>query len=151
MRAVCQRVTGASVVVDGDEVGRIGTGLVVLVGVATTDTVADAEAMAAKLVGLRVFRDDERGFERSLLEVGGSMLAISQFTLFGDVRRGRRPSFTEAAAGPAAEPVYEAFVAAVEARGVFVATGVFGAMMEVALTNDGPVTLVVEVVDGRVR
>ncbi len=151
MRAICQRVTGASVSVDGVEVGRIGTGLVVLVGVGATDSVADAEVLAAKLVDLRLFRDGDRGFERSLVEVGGSMLAISQFTLFGDVRRGRRPSFTEAAGGPEAEPVYDAFVAAVEAAGVPVATGVFGAMMEVALTNDGPVTLAVEVVDGRVR
>lgn len=151
MRAVCQRVTEASVVVDGVEVGRIGPGLVVLVGVAGADTVADAETMAAKLVDLRLFRSGDRGFERSLVETGGSMLAISQFTLYGDVRKGRRPSFTDAAGGPEAEPLYDAFVAAVEARGVPVATGVFGAMMAVTLTNDGPVTVVVEVVDGRVR
>jgi D-tyrosyl-tRNA(Tyr) deacylase len=151
VRAVIQRVTEASVTVDGDVVGSIGVGLVVLVGVARTDTDADAVAIAEKLVGLRVFRGDGSGFDRSVVDVGGSVLAVSQFTLLGDVRRGRRPSFTLAAGGEEAEPRYEAFVAAVGRHGVPVETGVFGAMMEVSLVNDGPVTLILESEGGTLR
>lgn len=150
MRAVVQRVSEASVSVDGTTVGAIGTGLVVLVGASTTDTGADAAALAAKVVGLRVFRGDGSGFDRSVVDVGGSVLVVSQFTLHADVRRGRRPSFTRAAGGDEAEPLYETFVAELRATGVPVETGVFGAMMSVALVNDGPVTLVVETSDGRV-
>lgn len=150
MRAVVQRVSEASVSVDGTTVGAIGTGLVVLVGASTTDTAADAAALAAKVVGLRVFRGDGSGFDRSVVDVGGSVLAVSQFTLHADVRRGRRPSFTRAAGGDEAEPLYETFVAELRATGVPVETGVFGAMMSVALVSDGPVTLVVETSDGRV-
>jgi D-tyrosyl-tRNA(Tyr) deacylase len=144
-------VSEASVVVDGAVVGSIGPGLVVLLGVTHADTEADAQAMADKLVGLRVFRGEGSGFDRSVVDVDGSMLVISQFTLYGDVRRGRRPSFTAAAAGPDAEPLYRAFTDAVAAHGIAVATGVFGAMMEVSLVNDGPVTVVVETEHGSIR
>jgi D-tyrosyl-tRNA(Tyr) deacylase len=144
-------VSEASVVVDGAVVGSIGPGLVVLLGVTHTDTEADAQAMADKLVGLRVFRGEGSGFDRSVVDVDGSMLVISQFTLYGDVRRGRRPSFTAAAAGPDAEPLYRAFTDAVAAHGIAVETGVFGAMMEVSLVNDGPVTVVVEAEHGSIR
>lgn len=152
MRAVVQRVSEASVTVDGDVVGEITDGLVVLLGVEDGDSQADVAALAAKLAGLRVFRGTgTSGFDRSVLDVGGAVLAISQFTLHGDVRKGRRPSFTRAAPPDLAEPLYEAFVEEVRSLGVPVATGVFGAMMEVALVNDGPVTLVVETSDGKVR
>ncbi len=151
MRAVVQRVLGASVRVDGDVVGEIGQGLVVLLGVADGDGQSDVDSLAAKLVGMRIFRGDGMsGFDKSVVDVGGSVLAISQFTLHADVRKGRRPSFTAAARPEVAEPLYESFVQAVDRLGIPVETGVFGAMMEVSLVNDGPVTLVVETADGRV-
>jgi D-tyrosyl-tRNA(Tyr) deacylase len=127
--------------VDGSVVGSIGPGLVVLVGVGHGDTEAVAEQMAAKSVDLRIFRDDEGKTNRSLIDVGGEMLAISQFTLFADTRKGRRPSFIDAAAPELGERLYEKFAAAVEARGVKVARGVFGAEMQVELVNDGPMTV----------
>lgn len=148
MRVVLQRVSEASVTVDGAIVGRIGVGLVALVGVTHDDTDADARALAAKIAGLRIFPADGSGFDRSVIDVGGGLLAVSQFTLYADVRKGRRPSFTAAAAD--AETRYEAFAAAVRSEGVPVETGVFGAMMSVALVNEGPATFVLEARGGRV-
>jgi len=149
MRAVVQRVSSATVAVGGQTVGAIDRGLAVLLGIAPTDTVADAEAMASKLVGLRIFRDNEGKMNLSVVDVGGGVLVVSQFTLYGDVRRGRRPSFVAAAPPEVAEPIVDATVAALDALGVATATGTFGADMAVALINDGPVTLILEVVDGR--
>lgn len=150
MRAVIQRVREAAVVVDDQTVGEIGQGLLVLVGVAPADTAADAAALAAKLSGLRIFRDDVGKMNRSVSDVGGSVLVVSQFTLYGNVRKGRRPSFVDAALPEHAEPLVEAVTAALEATGVSAATGRFGADMKVSLVNDGPVTIILEVADGRV-
>ena len=150
MKALVQRVDHASVSVDAEVVGRIGVGLLVLVGAGRADTSADAEALARKVVGLRIFSDEGGRFNRSLIDVGGAMLVVSQFTLYADVRRGRRPSFTEAARPEQAEHLVDEFVEAVRARGVGVATGRFGAMMEVDLRNNGPFTLMVETTAGRV-
>ncbi|MFB3098934.1 MAG: D-aminoacyl-tRNA deacylase [Acidimicrobiia bacterium] len=150
MRAVIQRVSEANVSVEGETIGAIGTGLVVLVGVATQDTERDAVTLATKLVGLRIFPDDDRKMNRSIVDVGGSMLLISQFTLLADLRKGRRPAFNEAAPPEIAEPLLATFAAAIEAEGVEVEQGRFGAMMDVSLTNDGPVTIVMDVVDGKV-
>lgn len=150
MRAVIQRVSEANVSVEGETIGAIGTGLVVLVGVATEDTERDAVTLATKLVGLRIFPDDDRNMNRSIVDVGGSMLLISQFTLLADLRKGRRPAFTEAAPPEIAEPLLATLDAAIEAEGVDVEQGRFGAMMDVSLTNDGPVTIVIDVVDGKV-
>ena len=149
MRAVVQRVSSASVTVDGEVVGAIGVGLLVLVGVALDDTVADAEAIAKKVAGLRIFSDPSEMMNLSVQEVGGSVLVVSQFTLYGDVSRGRRPSFTRAAPGPIAEPLVETVSAALERNAVIVARGVFGAKMEVELVNQGPVTIVLETRNGR--
>ncbi len=151
MRAVVQRVSRATVSIEGEIVGEIGRGLLVLVAAAPEDGEADAAALADKLVGLRIFRDDAGKMNRSVVDVGGSVLVISQFTLYGEVRRGRRPSFAAAAPPEVAEPLLEAVVRGVAARGVPVATGRFGAMMEVSLVNDGPVTLVIEVEGGSIR
>lgn len=151
MRAVVQRVSEASVVVDGDVVGAIGPGLLVLVGVHRDDDGADVAALAAKLVSLRIFRDDDGLMNRSVRDVGGAVLVVSQFTLYGSVKKGRRPSFTDAALPELAAPLVDAVVAAIATAGVPVATGRFGAMMDVTLVNDGPVTLVVDVVGGRVQ
>jgi len=144
MRAVIQRVSQASVVVDGEAVGRIDRGLLVLVGVSTTDGPADADWLADRLVGLRIFENDAGRFDASVVDVGGAILVVSQFTLYGDTRKGRRPSFTAAAPGPQAEPLYERVVAAIAARGVPVGTGRFGARMQVQLVNDGPVTILLD-------
>ena len=141
MRLLLQRVTRAEVRVDGELVGSIGAGLVVLIGVGQDDTEAEADALAAKVVELRIFRDDEGKTNRSLLDVRGELLAISQFTLFADTRKGRRPSFIRAAPPELGDRLYERFAAAVEARGVRVARGIFGAEMEVELVNDGPMTI----------
>jgi D-tyrosyl-tRNA(Tyr) deacylase len=152
MRAVVQRVSEAAVTVDGRVVGQIGQGLVVLLGVEDGDGPSDVAAVARKTVDLRVFPGDgPSGFDRSVIDIGGSVLAISQFTLHGAVRKGRRPSFTRAARPEVAEPLYEAFVEAVQALGPPVETGTFGAMMEVSLVNDGPVTLIIETEDGKIR
>ncbi len=151
MRAVIQRASGGSVTVDGETTGSIGTGLVVLAGVAATDTEADAVVMAAKIVGLRIFPDEERRMNRSIVDVGGSVLLVSQFTLVADVRKGRRPSFTEAADPAEAEGLLGVLAGAIEDEGVTVEHGRFGAMMDVALVNDGPVTIVIDVEDGKVR
>ncbi|HKP18728.1 MAG TPA: D-aminoacyl-tRNA deacylase [Gaiellaceae bacterium] len=138
MRAVVQRVARAAV----SPGGEIGPGLCVLLGVAGGDTAAAAERLAAKVANLRIFENDEGKFDRSLLDVGASALVVSQFTLIADTAKGNRPSFGHAAPPEEAEPVYEAFCAALRDLGVDVATGVFGARMQVELVNDGPVTIV---------
>src|SRR4051794_15811277 len=144
MRAVLQRVRHARVRVGDEITGEIGCGLLVLLGVARTDTPEQARWLAEKVVGLRIFEDDDGKMNRDVTEAGGGVLVVSQFTLYGDCRKGRRPSFIDAAPPETAVPLYEAFVEAVRALGVPVATGRFQAMMEVELTNDGPVTLIVD-------
>lgn len=141
MRALLQRVTTASVTVDGQIVGAIGRGFLVLLGITHADGEAEAVRLARKVAGLRLFDDDSGKFNRSLQDVGGAVLVVSQFTLYGDARKGRRPSFTDAARPEQAEPLCERFVQALRDEGVPVETGVFGAAMAVALVNDGPVTL----------
>jgi D-tyrosyl-tRNA(Tyr) deacylase len=141
MRLLLQRVTGASVSVDGEVVGAIGPGLVALVGVGHDDTEPMAAQLADRTVDLRIFRDDAGLTNRSLIDVRGEVLAISQFTLYADTRKGRRPSFLAAAAPALGNALYERYAAAVEARGVRVARGIFGAEMAVALVNDGPMTI----------
>jgi D-tyrosyl-tRNA(Tyr) deacylase len=144
MRAVVQRVRTARVLIDGAVAGAIGPGLLVLLGVAPDDTADDACWLADKIVGLRIFADAEGKMNLGVQEIGGGVLVVSQFTLYGDCRKGRRPSFIGAAPPPVAIPLYEAFVEAVRALGVPTATGRFGADMQVELVNDGPVTLIVE-------
>jgi D-tyrosyl-tRNA(Tyr) deacylase len=144
MRAVIQRVSQASVTVDGEVIGAIGRGLLVLLGVGHDDTDDDARQLADKLVELRIFEDAAGKMNESLAGQGGAMLVVSQFTLYGDCRKGRRPSFVAAAPPELAERLYETFVAAVAVKGITVATGRFRAHMEVMLVNDGPVTLVVD-------
>jgi len=144
MRAVLQRVTRAGVEVGGETVGRIGPGWLVLLGVARGDTDADAASLAAKVVALRAFADEQGKMNRSVAEVGGAVLVVSQFTLLGDCRGGRRPSFTEAAAPDEAERLYLRFVEEVRAAGIEAATGTFRAMMRVELVNDGPVTFLLD-------
>jgi len=144
MRACVQRVTSAKVVVDGKIVGAIGRGLLVLLAVAADDDDGDLRWLVDKVVGLRVFEDDEGKMNLGLEEVGGEMLVVSQFTLLGDCRKGRRPSFTAAAPPEMAEQMYERFVEEARGLGVRVATGVFRAHMQVELVNDGPVTLVID-------
>jgi D-tyrosyl-tRNA(Tyr) deacylase len=147
MRACIQRVSEARVTVDGAATGEIGRGLVVLLGVGQQDGEAEVDFLAEKIVGLRIFEDDAGKMNRSLAEVGGAMLVVSQFTLYGDARKGRRPSFTDAAPPELAERLYEAFVARVRSLGVRVETGVFRAHMLVSLVNDGPVTLWLDTVE----
>lgn len=144
MRVVLQRVSSASVKIDGVVTGEIGPGLVLLLGIAKDDGPEDVEYVVNKCAGLRIFGDDQGKMNRSLHDVGGEVLAISQFTLFGDTRKGRRPSFESAAPPEQAEPLYELAVERLRERGIRVATGRFGAYMEVSLVNDGPVTLTVE-------
>ena len=145
MKAVIQRAAWANVTLKATgEIRKIGPGLVTLLGVAPDDSAADAEWLAEKLAGLRVFEDADGKMNRALTETGGAMLIVSQFTLLGDARRGRRPSFTGAAPPAVAIPLYQAFVRAIQSRGIPVQTGEFGADMEVTLANDGPVTLIVE-------
>ncbi len=144
MRACVQRVSSAQVVVDGEIVGQIRTGLLVLLGVAAGDDESDVKTLADKLVGLRVFNDTAGKMNLALGDVAGGMLVVSQFTLLGDCSHGRRPSFTAAAPPDVAERLYEAFVARVRELGIMVATGKFRQHMDVTLTNDGPVTLLVE-------
>lgn len=144
MRAVVQRVTRASVSVEGDAVGSIGSGLLALIGVGHDDAEADVQVLARKLVGMRIFRDELGAMNRSVVDIGGGLLIVSQFTLYGDVRKGRRPSFVAAARPEVAEPLVDRLVAAIAEAGVPVASGRFGAMMEVELLNDGPVTILVE-------
>ncbi len=144
MRAVIQRVSRAEVRVGGEVTGRIGRGLVVLLGVGRDDTERDGDFLLDKIVGMRIFPDDEGKMNLSLEQTNGELLVVSQFTLYGDTRKGRRPSFIDAAPPDHAVALYERFVAAARARGLTVGTGVFQATMEVDLVNDGPVTLIVE-------
>ena len=144
MRAVCQRVDGARVIAGGRTVGEVAHGLCVLLGVARADGPEQALRLAGKVARLRVFEDEAGRFDRSLLDVGGGALVVSQFTLIADTGKGTRPSFSDAARPEDAEPLYEAFCAALEREGGEVARGVFGARMVVELANDGPVTLVLD-------
>ncbi len=144
MRAVIQRCSSGSVTVDGELIGQVGRGLVVLLGVAGGDTQADLDYLVDKTVGLRIFEDAAGKMNLSLQEVQGEMLVVSQFTLLADTRKGRRPSFLEAAQPEIAEQFYQQFVALVRALGVTVATGKFRAEMQVALVNEGPVTIVLD-------
>lgn len=144
MKIVLQRVNEAEVTVEGKSVGRIGRGLVLLVGVGHGDTEEKAAYLAEKCLHLRIFEDDEGKMNRSLLDVGGQILAISQFTLYGDSRKGRRPGFTDAAPPEQAEPLYERFVEFLRESGVTVETGRFGRHMLVRIHNEGPVTLILE-------
>lgn len=144
MRAVVQRVSRASVKVDEKTVGQIEAGLLVLLGVAQDDSEADADYLAEKITGLRIFEDADGKMNLSVIDTKGSLLAVSQFTLFGDVRRGKRPSFDAAARPEQAKRLYEYFVERVRAAGVRCETGIFQAMMKVELTNEGPVTIMVD-------
>src|ERR1700730_15862097 len=141
MRALLQRVSRASVTVDEQIVGQIGQGLLVLLGVGQGDSEVQVKTLADKIVHMRIFGDDEGKMNRSLLDIGGEVLVVSQFTLYADIRRGRRPSFTNAAPPLLAEPLVERFKDAVAAYGLSVADGIFGAHMQVELVNDGPVTI----------
>lgn len=147
MRAVLQRVTRAAVTVEGREVARIGPGLCILLGVGEGDTESEAEELARKMAQLRIFRDEAGLFNRSILELGGEALVVSQFTLYADCRRGRRPSFSQAARPDAAEPLVERFCRALREAGIPTQTGIFGAMMEVEIHNDGPVTIFLDTDD----
>jgi len=144
VRAVVQRVREASVAVDGEAVGECGAGLVVLLGVSAEDGEVEAERLAHRVARLRIFENEEGRFDRSLLDVGGEALVVSQFTLIADTRKGNRPSFTDAAHPERAEPLYDRFCASLEGEGVRVARGVFGARMDVTLVNEGPVTIVLD-------
>lgn len=144
MRAVVQRVKESSVTVDGNVIGRIGAGLLVLLGIAKKDTITDIDFIADKILNLRIFEDENKKMNRSVLETGGEMLVVSQFTLLGDCRKGRRPSFIDAAEPEKANELYEKFIEKICGKGVKVQTGIFRAMMDVSLVNDGPVTLIVE-------
>ena len=144
MRAVVQRVAGARVTVEDRTAGEIETGILLLLGVAPEDGDAEARWIADKVANLRIFTDEEGKMNRSLLDTGGQVLVVSQFTLYGDARKGRRPSFIRAGDGPEAEHVYEQTIKAFEGLGVRTASGEFGAMMQVSLTNDGPVTILLD-------
>ena len=144
MRALVQRVTQAKVEVNGAVAGQIGPGLLVLLGVAKPDSAADAEFLGRKVVELRIFSDNEGKMNRSLLDTGGALLAVSQFTLYGDCRKGRRPSFDAAAGAEQARSLYQHFIGVARRSGVRVEAGIFQAAMTVSLVNDGPVTLVVD-------
>jgi len=144
VKVVVQRVSEAAVAVGGQEVAAIGPGVLILLGVAAADADADARYLAAKVAHLRIFPDEERRMNRSLLDAGGEALVVSQFTLYGDCRRGRRPDFTRAAPPEKAERLYEKFIMELSALGVPTCAGRFGAMMAVSLVNDGPVTLILD-------
>ena len=144
MRCVVQRVTEASVTVNGETVGAVGPGLMVLIGVSTEDTDADLKYMADKVPNLRIFDDENSVMNRSVIDVGGSILAVSQFTLYGDARGGRRPSYIRAAKPDEANALYERLVAAWRAKGIHVETGRFRTEMKVSLVNDGPVTILID-------
>lgn len=144
MRAVVQRVRSARVSVGGEIVGEIGPGVLVLLGVHSTDSTEQVRWMGEKIAGLRIFEDNSGKMNQSVVETGGSVLVVSQFTLYGDCSKGRRPSFIEAARPESAIPLYEGFVDAIRLHGIPVATGRFGANMLVELANDGPVTLVID-------
>ncbi|HCV53501.1 MULTISPECIES: D-aminoacyl-tRNA deacylase [unclassified Exiguobacterium] len=144
MRVVLQRVKEASVTVNQEVIGQIKQGFLLLVGVTHEDTIDQVNWLADKIAGLRVFEDEEERMNRSLQDVDGQILSVSQFTLYGDVKKGRRPAFTEAAKPDVANELYEAFNERLRAQGLTVETGQFGAMMDIALINDGPVTLILE-------
>lgn len=144
MRAVVQRVSRARVVVEEKTVGQIDRGLLVLLGITHGDTPAEARWLAEKIAGLRIFGDDAGKMNRDIAEVGGAVLVVSQFTLYGNAQKGRRPSFVEAARPETAVPLYQEFVNALCAQGIRTATGQFGAMMQVELVNEGPVTLILD-------
>ena len=144
MRAVVQKVSSSKVTVDEEVIGQINHGLLVLLGVTHDDTSKDVDYMVDKVTNLRIFEDEDEKMNLSLKDVGGEILAVSQFTLYGDARRGRRPSFSDAARPEVANPLYEAFVEKIKKQGINVGTGKFGAHMMVNLTNDGPVTILLE-------
>jgi D-aminoacyl-tRNA deacylase len=146
MRAVCQRVSNARVGVEGSVAAEIGTGLLVLLGIGRDDSTTEADQLAGKIARLRIFGDETGKFDRSLVDIGGAALVVSQFTLIADSRRqkGTRPDFSKAAPKDVAEPLYEIFCDALRAQGVPVQTGVFGARMQVELVNDGPVTIILD-------
>lgn len=144
MRIVAQRCKQAKVVVDGQTVGEIGLGLMLLVGITHEDTEGDARYLADKVAGLRIFEDDHGKMNLSLQDIGGAVLSVSQFTLYGDCRKGKRPNFMAAARPEQAEPLYQVFNDSLRSLGIQVETGKFGAMMDVSLTNGGPVTLMLE-------
>jgi D-tyrosyl-tRNA(Tyr) deacylase len=144
VRAVIQRVTKASVSVEGRAVGVIGSGMVILLGIREGDTEAEAEWLAHKIAGLRIFADENGKFNRSLLDLGGAALVVSQFTLYGDAHKGLRPSFSDAARPEVAEPLVDRFIAHLRGEGVPVEAGIFGAMMLVEIHNDGPVTIILD-------
>jgi D-aminoacyl-tRNA deacylase len=144
MRAVIQRVSHAKVTVDGEITGQISRGLLVLLGVSTTDTESDADYLADKITGLRIFEDSDGKMNLSVADIGGAILAVSQFTLYGDARKGRRPSFDSAARPEQAKKLYEYFVEKIRAAGLKCETGRFQAEMQVELTNDGPVTILLD-------
>ena len=144
MRAVVQRVSRAQVVIDGEIAGQIGLGLLILLGVGRDDTEVDANYLAEKIAGLRVFEDDSGKMNRSVQDVGGSVLAVSQFTLYGDVRRGKRPSFDRASPPEKARQLYESFVARIRSTGLRCETGRFQERMKVELVNEGPVTILLD-------
>ncbi len=147
MRALLQRVTGASVTIDGETAGAIGAGLVVLVGISRDDSEAEAAHIVDKAVNLRIFSDDEGKFQHSAIDIGADLLVVSQFTLYGDTRKGRRPSFTKAAAPSDAEAIFERTLELFRDTGLRVETGRFQAYMDVALHNDGPVTIMLDTAD----
>jgi D-tyrosyl-tRNA(Tyr) deacylase len=144
MRVVVQRCKQASVTVNEEIIGQIGKGLMVLVGVTHQDTVEDAKYLAGKVAGIRIFEDENGKMNLGLQEIGGQVLSVSQFTLYGDCRKGKRPGFSDAARPEVATPVYEAFNSALRELGLVVETGIFGADMDVSLTNWGPVTLIID-------
>lgn len=144
MRSIVQRVSRAQVTIEGEQVGAIGYGLVVLLGIHSTDSEKQVQWMTDKIAELRIFEDDQRLMNRSLLDIGGEMLIVSQFTLYGDCRKGRRPGYSSAARPEKAEPLYDLFVETMRRKGIRAATGRFQAMMQVELVNDGPVTLLVD-------
>ncbi len=144
MRAILQRVTKGAVSIDEQIVSEIGRGLVLLLGIKKDDSLEDVKFVANKCINLRIFDDENGNLNKSLLDIAGEMLIISQFTLYGETRKGRRPGFSDAAPPAIAEPFYEAFIEQVKSSGIQVATGKFGAMMQVFIQNDGPVTLIVE-------
>lgn len=150
MRAVIQRVTRGAVSVAGADVSSIGEGLVILVAVEVGDTAGESRALIDKVAGLRIFADPEGRMNRSVVDIGGEILVVSQFTLAADVRRGRRPSFSGAAPGAVAEPMVAAIADGFRELGIPTSTGAFGEMMQVSLVNDGPVTIIIDVADGRV-
>lgn len=150
MRAVVQRAKSANVKVEGETIGEIDQGLVVLLGITKADTVKDVQALVQKLIHLRIFEDEQDKMNESLIDKGGSILSISQFTLYADIRKGRRPSFIKAAHPDVARELYNTFNEQLKEQGVHVETGSFGAMMDVELINDGPVTIIMETENGSI-